>query len=110
MEVTSSTAQASNAEISEVAIKNFFAVRFGILKIRLTNQAKTPASFNKPTKTIIPTRNRITSKEANFIKFSKSIVCVISSIDVPIKAKLKRKSQKNNVPNMDTENIAIDKA
>jgi hypothetical protein len=83
------------------------AVRFFILNIRLTIQAKKPASFKRAIRTIIPTRNRITSKEENFIKFSKSRVRVINRTDTPRKAKLKRKSQKKSVPNIDAENIEI---
>jgi hypothetical protein len=60
-----------------------------------------------PTKTIIPTRNKITSKEANLTTLSKSIVLVIKRKDVPKKAKVRRKLQKNKVPNMETENMAM---
>jgi len=110
MEVTSSTAQASKAEITEIAIRNFFAVRLRILKIELTIQANNPASLRSPIKTIIPTRNKITSREENFIKLSKSIVRVKSNTETPKKAKLKRKSQKKSVPNIETQNMDIERA
>jgi hypothetical protein len=106
MEVTSSTAQDNSAEMTETNIRNLLAVRFLIRRIRLTIQAKNPASFKSPTRTIIPIRKRITSKDENFTTLSKSIVWVIKSIDVPRKAKVKRKLQNNNVPNMETKNMA----
>jgi hypothetical protein len=82
-------------------------VIFFIRKINWTIQAKKPASFRRPTKTIIPTRKRITSKEANFITFSRSIVRVINNIEVPKKTNPKRKSQKNKVPNTEAKKIDI---
>jgi hypothetical protein len=60
--------------------------------------------------TIIPTKKRIISKEEKRIKFSKSMVRVASNTEAPRKAKLKRKSQKNSVPNIEAENIAMDNA
>jgi len=36
------------------------------------------------------------------------MVLVINNTEVPIKAKLKRKSQKKSVPRIEAENIAID--
>lgn len=110
MEVTSSIAQDKRPEITEIKIRNLFALSFLMRRIKLTIQAKNPAPFSNPTKTIIPTRKRITSKEENFITLSKSIVWVIKSMDVPKKAKVKRKFQKNNVPNIEVENIEIESA
>jgi len=72
MEETSPTQQDMIAEITESIRISLMAVRFFTLRIRVVNQAKKPASLSNPTKTIIPTKNRITSKEANFIRFSKS--------------------------------------
>jgi hypothetical protein len=57
----------------------------------------------------MPIRKRITSKDENFTTLSKSIVWVIKSMDVPKKAKVKRKLQKNSVPKIETENMDIDK-
>jgi hypothetical protein len=58
----------------------------------------------------MPTRKRITSREENSRTCSKSMVLVIKSTEVPMKAKLKRKSQKNKVPRIDAENMVMDKA
>jgi len=110
MEVTSSTAQDKKAEIIVIKIRNLVAVRFFMRKIKLTSQAKNPASFNNPTKTIIPTRKRITSSEENFTTLSKSIVWVIKRTDVPIKANVNLKLQKNNVPRIEVENIEMESA
>jgi hypothetical protein len=74
----------------------------------LTIQAKAPESLSKPIKTIIPTKKRITSREENSKTCSKSIVLVIRSTAVPIKAKLKRKSQKKSVPRIEAENIPME--
>jgi hypothetical protein len=95
----------SNAETQERIITNFTPVNLLILKINSTIQAKKPDSFNKPTSIIIPTRKRITSNEANFITFSKSMVLVISKKEVPINAKPRRKSQKRSVPRIEAEKI-----
>jgi len=56
----------------------------------------------------MPIRKRITSKEENFIILSTSMVWVIKRIEVPKKAKVKRKLQKKRVPKIETENMAID--
>jgi hypothetical protein len=108
IDVTSSTAQARQAEMTEIKIRNLLAVRFLIRSIKLTIQAKKPASFKSPTSTIMPTRNNITSKEENFMTLSISIVCVIKRTDVPRNANVKRKLQNKSVPNIDTENIEMD--
>jgi hypothetical protein len=110
IEVTSSTAQARSAEITEIRSKNLFAVRCLIRRIKLTIQAKNPAYFNNPTRTIIPTRNKITSREENLSTLSMSMVLVIKSMEVPRNAKVRRKFQKNNVPNIEAENIAMEVA
>src|SRR3989338_2511239 len=110
IDVTSSAAQANKAEMTEIEIRNLLAVRFLMRNIKLTSQAKSPESFKRPIKTIIPIKKRITSKDADFIKLSKSIVRVTKSRDVPKKAKLKRKSQKKSVPNMEAEKIDMAKA
>lgn len=109
IEITSDTAQASKNEITAIKRANFLPVRLVTRKIRLTTQAKTPESLSKPIITIIPTRKRITSSDENSITCSKSMVLVSNSIDVPIKAKLRRKSQKKSVPNMDAENIPMER-
>ena len=77
-------------------------------RIKLTIQAKNPASLSRPMITIIPTKNRIISKEENLIRLSKSMVRVANKTDTPRKAKLKRNSQKNNVPNIEAENMDIE--
>src|SRR3989338_6891869 len=105
IEVTSSTAQDNSAEIAEIMTMNLRVVRFLMRRTMLTIQAKNPASLSSPTRTIIPTRKRMTSSEENLIRFSKSMVLVISSADVPRKAKLMRKLQKNNVPRTETEKM-----
>jgi len=56
----------------------------------------------------MPTRKRITSKEENFMTLSRSMVRVINNTDVPKKAKVKRKLQKNSVPNIEAENMEMD--
>jgi len=58
----------------------------------------------------MPIRNSITSREENISRCSISIVLVIRSTAVPTKAKLRRKSQKNKVPKIDIENMAIERA
>jgi len=60
--------------------------------------------------TIIPTKKRMTSSDENSMTCSKSIVLVKRSIEVPIKAKLRRKSQKNNVPRIEAEKIVTERA
>src|SRR3989338_3821762 len=107
MEVTSSTAQAKMAEVTAMKITNFLAVRLLMRRIKLTIQAKNPASFRRPIKTIIPTRKRITSREANSITLLRSMVRVNKRIEVPKKTNPKRKSQKKRVPKMEAENMAI---
>jgi len=108
--VTSSTAQESSAEIIEISIRNLLAVIFLMRSIKLTIQAKKPVSFKRPTRTIIPTKNKITSREEYFKTFSKSMVLVINKNEVPKKAKVRRKLQKKSVPNMDKEKMAIEVA
>ena len=93
-----------------MAIKNLSELRFFIRRIRPISQAKNPESFKSPTRIIIPTKKRITSKEANLTTFSRSIALLIKRIETPINAKLKRKSQKNRVPNIEALNIEIDSA
>ena len=105
MEVTSSTAQASSAEIKETEIRNLVAVKFLTRKIKLISQAKKPDSLRSPTKTIMPTKNRITSKEANLIKCSMSTVLVTNKTAIPKKAMAKRKSQNKSVARTDAEKI-----
>jgi hypothetical protein len=107
IEVTSSTTHDKSAEMSAIKTSNLFAVRFLTRRIKLTIQAKKPVSFNRPTITIIPMRKRITSREENFITLSKSMVWVINSMEVPRKAKVRRKLQKNRVPNTEVQNIEM---
>jgi hypothetical protein len=105
IEVTSSTTQAKSAEMIEIKIRNLRAVSFLTRSIKPISQAKKPVSFKNPIRTIIPTRKRITSKEENLMICSKSIVLVTKRIDVPKKAKLKRKSQKKSVPKIEAVNM-----
>jgi hypothetical protein len=67
-------AQDRSAEMTEIKIRNLVAVIFLMRKIKLTMQAKKPVSFRSPTKTIMPIRKRITSKEENLITLSTSMV------------------------------------
>jgi len=49
----------------------------------------------------------MTSKEANFMKFSKFTIWVIRRRLLPRNTKLSLNSQKKRVPRMDTENIEM---
>jgi len=95
----------NNADITEIITTNLTAVIFLIRSISWTIQAKNPASLRSPTKTIIPTKKSITSKEANLITFSMLVVLVIKRTDVPKKTNPRRKSQKKSVPKTETENM-----
>jgi len=110
MDVTSSTAQASSAETTETIIVNLLAFSVLTLNIKVIIQAKKPASLSMAINTIIPIRKSITSKEEESIKFSMSIVLEIKRMLVPRKAKARRNSQKNTVPNIERENIDKERA
>ena len=67
------------------------------------------ASFIIPTIIIMAMRKRITSREANLIKFSRFTARMRISTQLPINTKLNLKSQKKSVPKIEREKMAITK-
>ena len=100
MDVTSSTAQASNALAVAVTKINLRLFKLGMDTINWTIQVKNPRSRNAPTMTIMPTRNMITSSEDEVIKVGISIDLLKINTANPRKATANRKPQKKSVPKM----------
>jgi len=95
------------ADNTIITINNTVPFNFLILQNTITNQWNTPASFIIPTIIIMAMRKIITSREANFIKFSRFTARMRISIQLPINTKLSLKSQKKSVPKIEREKMAI---
>jgi len=105
IDATSPMSADRTAEIMPKRTKRAIPLMHFILNMADIKRWKMPVSLIAPITIMIPIKKSITSREANFMKFSKSTLRVRNKTPLPRKTRLTLRSQKNKVPKMEDENM-----